>query len=567
MKDKLTERPVLIYALGGLNEVGKNSYCVEDEDNLVIIDAGVLFPGEELPGVDYVIPDYNHLKTRSTKLKGLFITHGHEDHIGGIPFLLKTISVPVIYAPRLAAALIRKKLSEHRIREEVKVIEYDKDSVVKAGDFEVSFFAVTHSIPDSFGIVVKTPQGTVATTGDFKVDLTPIGAEMELQKIGGLAGHVDLLMSDSTNAEREGYTPSEKTVLSSINEIFNNAAGRLIVSTFASNISRIQQIIQVAVERNKKVAIVGRSMEHVVSTSREFGYIKIPDEILLPLEQVKNCRPEEVVILCTGSQGEPMAALSRIAKGDHPDIHIYPGDTVVFSSSPIPGNGNSINKVVNSLTRDGAIVLTNSILSEIHASGHPSKLELSIMLKLVRPRYFMPVHGEYRMLKQHRDLAVTLGIPKDHIFVLANGQSVQLNNHVVTRGDDFPSGNINIDGFDMNSLSDAVLVDRRILAADGMVAVLLVLDSSTSTILNVPHIYTKGFANHVNNQMIKEGEKILSEKLDDLMKSSFVNFNRIKDLIRTVGKDYFKRKTGREPIVIPVIMNKIINDETQDNPS
>jgi len=553
--------PVLVYALGGLNEVGKNSYCIENDDNLILIDAGVRFPGEELPGVDYVIPDYTHLKNKGRKFKALLITHGHEDHIGGIPFLLKSISVPIIYAPRLAAALIRKKLGEFRIRENVSVIEYDKDSILKIGNFVVSFFTVTHSIPDSFGIVVDTPQGKIVTTGDFKIDLTPIGAEMELGKIAALGnGHIDLLMSDSTNAERDGYTPSEKNVLSSINEIFQSAPGRLIVSTFASNISRIQQIVQVAAERNKKVAIVGRSMEHVVSTSREFGYIKIPDSTLVSLEDLKNYKPEEIVILCTGSQGEPMAALSRIAKGDHPDIRIYPGDTVVFSSSPIPGNANSINKVVNSLTRSGANVLTNSILSEIHASGHPSKIELSMMLKLMKPKYFMPVHGEYRMLKQHRDLAITLGIPSDRIFVLDNGQSIQLLDHVVTRGEDFHSGNINIDGFDLNSLSDAVLIDRKILAADGMVSVLIVLDSSTSTILNEPHIYTKGFAKHINNQMLRDAELVLREKLDELMKSDFVNFNRIKDLVRTICRDYFKKKTGREPIIIPVIMNKIKED-------
>lgn len=563
MSKVLKDNPVLVYAFGGLGEVGKNSYCIEDNEDLILIDAGVLFPGEELPGVDYVIPDYAHLKTKRNKFKALIITHGHEDHIGGIPFLQKMVDIPVIYAPRLAAALIRKKLQEHRIRDAVKVIEYNRDSVLKLGGFTLKFFAVTHSIPDCFGVVVETPQGKIVTTGDFKIDLTPIGPDIDLDRIAALGEqNVDLFLSDSTNAEHEGYTPSEKNVLSSINEIFQKATGRLIVSTFASNISRIQQIVQVAVEHHKKVAIVGRSMENVVATSREFGYIKIPDSTLVSLDELKAHRPEEIVILCTGSQGEPMAALSRIANGDHPNIKIMPGDTVVFSSSPIPGNGNSINKVVNTLTRAGANVLTNSILSDIHSSGHPSRIELSLMLKLVRPRYFMPVHGEYRMLKEHAKLANTLGIPEERCFVLENGQSLELNNHVVKRGFDFPAGNINIDGFDLNSLSSAVLIDRRILSEDGMVSVLIVLDSSKSEILSQPHIYTKGFAVHENNQMLREAEGVIGRELDKLMKSDFVNFNRIKDSIRTSASSYFRRKTGREPMIIPVIMNKI-NDENQ----
>ena len=348
---------VSIYALGGLCEVGKNTYCIETEESLIIIDAGVMFPDESLPGVDYVIPDYSHLKTARQKIKGLFITHGHEDHIGGIPFLVQTLHIPVIYAPRLAAALIRHKLQDMHIRENINIVEIDSDSVIELNEFKVSFFYVTHSIPDSYGIVVDTKHGRIVHTGDFKIDLTPVGHEIELTKIAQIGGEgVDLLLSDSTNAEIEGYTPSETNVLKAIREIFDIAAGRVILSTFSSNISRIQQVIQVAVEHNRYVAIIGRSMENAVDISRKFGIIKIPDRRIIPISEIRNYKLNEICILCTGSQGESMAALSRIANDEHKDLTIIPGDSVVFSSSAIPGNGVLIDNVINKLNRKGATV-------------------------------------------------------------------------------------------------------------------------------------------------------------------------------------------------------------------
>jgi ribonuclease J len=547
---------VAVYALGGLGEVGKNTYCIESEKTLVVIDAGVRFPEEDLPGVDYVIPDYSHLKNNQKKLRALVITHGHEDHIGGIPFLVQHVFIPVIYAPRLAAAFIRHKLQDQRIKEPVKIVEYDEDTILNINEFKLSFFSMTHSIPDCFGICIDTPEGRVVTTGDFKIDLTPVGAEINLGKIARLGTEgVDLLLSDSTNAEIEGYTPSERSVISAINDIFENAPGRLIVSTFSSNISRIQQIVEAAVSHKKKLVIIGRSMENAVSMSRQLGYIKIPDSSIVPSEDIRSLRLEETVIICTGSQGEPMAALSRIAKGEHRQVKIVSGDTVVFSSSPIPGNGLSINRVVNQLTRAGANVLTNSILFNVHSSGHPARQELRLMLKLFRPKFFMPMHGEYRMLKLHTEIAETLGIPKDHSFICRNGDTLILNHKQVSRGPSVPAEAVYIDGKDINGLSSAVIRDRKILADDGVVSVAIAIDAKQNQLLMAPTITTLGFVFKTANNIIKNAEIKLDERLRQLMKNR-VSFSELKNVTKEVVSKYLFIKTQRTPMIIPVIMNR-----------
>jgi ribonuclease J len=547
---------VSVFALGGLGEVGKNTYGVESEKTLILIDAGVRFPEEDLPGVDYVIPDYSHLKNNQRKFRALIITHGHEDHIGGIPFLVQHVFVPVIYAPRLAAAFIRHKLQDQRIKEVVKIVEYDEDTILNINEFKISFFSMTHSIPDCFGVCVDTPDGRVVTTGDFKIDLTPVGAEINLGKIAKLGTEgVDLLLSDSTNAEIEGYTPSERSVISAINDIFENAPGRLIVSTFSSNISRIQQIVEAAVNHKKKLVIIGRSMENAVSMSRQLGYIRIPDSSIVASEDIRTLRLEETVIICTGSQGEPMAALSRIAKGEHRQVKIVPGDTVVFSSSPIPGNGLSINRVVNQLTRAGANVLTNSILFNVHSSGHPARQELRIMLKLFKPTYFMPMHGEYRMLKLHTEIAETLGIPKQNSFICRNGDILELNNHRVSRGGTVPADAIYIDGKDINGLSSAVIRDRKILAEDGVVSVSIVIDAKQNQLLLKPTIHALGFVFQSANDMLKNAEAKLEERLKILMKNR-VSFSELKNTMKEVVGKYLFIKTQRNPMIIPVIMNR-----------
>lgn len=552
---EIENSPISIYALGGLCEVGKNTYCIESENSIVIIDAGVLFPGSDFPGVNYVIPDYSRLKTSRQKVKALFITHGHEDHIGGIPFLIQNLHVPVIYAPKLAAAMIKHKLADMRIKEPVNIVEYDSNSIIHVGEFTFTFFYVTHSIPDAYGICVDTPQGRIVHTGDFKIDLTPVGHEIELSKIAKIGSEgVDLLLSDSTNAEIEGYTPSETNILQSIREIFESASGRLILSTFSSNISRIQQIVQVAIEHNRYIAILGRSMENVVQLAREFGYIKIPNKMIIPIEEVKLHKLNEICVLCTGSQGEPMAALSRIANGEHKDLTILPGDTVVFSSSAIPGNASFIDRVVNMLTRKGAEVITNSILYSVHSSGHPSKQELRLMLKLINPKYFMPIHGEYRMLKIHGQIAESLHIPHENIFVLDNGDVISMFKHVVKRESSFPCEPIYIDGKDINGVSSSLLNDREILKNDGMISIIVGIDSKKNKILTSPVVITKGFT-FDDKKISKEIQQLVENKLNIIINDT-KTFSEIKLFIKNLVSNYVYKRSERKPMIIPLIMDK-----------
>ena len=546
--------PISIYALGGLCEVGKNTYCIESDDSLIVIDAGVMFPDENHPGVSFVIPDYQKIRSARQKLKALIITHGHEDHIGAIPFLVQNVHVPVIYAPKLAAALIKHKLQDHRIREEINIVEYDENSVLNIGEFTVSFFYVTHSIPDAYGVVIDTPHGRIVHTGDFKIDLSPVGKQFELAKLTRIGSEgVDLLLSDSTNAEIEGYTPSESNVLKSINDIFDVAHGRVIVSTFSSNISRIQQICQVAVEHNRKILILGRSMEFAVQVAREYGYIKIKDNAFIQPENLSELKKNEICILCTGSQGEDMAALSRIANGTHKDVTIYPGDTVVFSSSAIPGNGVFIDSVVNMLVRKGANVLKNSVLYAVHSSGHPSKQELRLMLRLAKPKYFMPIHGDYRMLKIHADLATTVGVAKENTFVMENGDSLLLSKHKITKGPHFPAEPVYIDGRDIGGLNEAVIKDREILQEDGLVAVVVAIDSNQSKLVGKPEIITRGFVTNnaeMNANIAEIVELSLNKKLAEK-----VTFADIKNEIRRSVANYVYFKSERKPLVIPVVMD------------
>lgn len=547
--------PVNIFALGGLGEVGKNTYCFETERSIILVDAGVRFPESNLPGVDYVIPDYTYLRNNRNKIKALFITHGHEDHIGGIPFLIRSVYIPVIYAPRLAAALIRHKLEDARIREEVKIVEYDCDSVIPIGDdFKVSFFRVTHSIPDSFGLCIDTEQGRIIETGDFKVDLTPVGPQFEIAKLAKLGQEgVDLLLADSTNAEIEGYTPSESNVRSGVEEVFDQAPMRIIVSTFSSNINRIQQVVEAAVNHGRKICILGRSMENTMNIARRYGYIKVPDSAIVSDDMVKNYKASEICVICTGSQGESMAALSRISRGDHKNIHIVPGDTIVFSSNPIPGNGALVDRLVNDLIKQGAEVIQNGAFS-LHSSGHPSRQELRLMQRLVSPSYFMPVHGEYRMLKLHGELANYVGIPKDHIFVCDNGDILTLENHKVTRGGHVQADDVYIDGNDLDGLSSVVMRDREQLKNDGMVSVIVTIDTKMNRLAMPPIVYARGFfeggsdahiIRHAQSNVEVEINKLLAQK---------VNYGEIKSAIKTVASHYIYRKTERNPMIIPLIM-------------
>lgn len=546
-----------VFALGGLGEVGKNTYCIESEKSIILLDAGVRFPEASLPGVDYVIPDYTYLKNNRNKIKALFITHGHEDHIGGIPFLIRSVYIPVIYAPKLAAALIRHKLEENRIKDQIKIVEYDSDTIVKvADDFVVSFFRVTHSIPDSFGICVGTKEGRIVDTGDFKIDLTPVGPTFEISKVAKLGTEgVDLLLADSTNAEIEGYTPSETHVRKGVEEIFDKAPARIIVSTFSSNINRIQQVVEVAVEHNRKICILGRSMETVVGIARQYGYIKIPDSSLIKDDQIRNYRASEICILCTGSQGERMAALSRIAKGEHKNVHIVPGDTIIFSSNPIPGNGALIDTLVNLLVKEGADVKQNGLAFSLHSSGHPSRQELRLMLRLTQPKYFMPAHGEYRMLKLHGEIAQEVGIPKENIFICENGDMLQLRNHVVSSlGMHVPADDVYIDGTDLDGLSSAVINDREQLKNNGIVCVLMTLDSKKNKLIVPPIVYSRGFNVSEDTHVIRHAQMHAQEVVNQVMAHK-ASFGEIKSAIKDALSHYIYRRTERSPMIVPIIMS------------
>jgi ribonuclease J len=547
-----------VFALGGLGEVGKNMYCVEYDDGIIILDAGSRFPESDLPGIDYVIPDYTYLVRNQYKIKALIITHGHEDHIGGIPFLLQKVRINTIYAPKLAASLIRNKLEENRQKEKTTVVEIGEEDVLNLGPIKVQFFRVTHSIPDAYGVCIDTPNGRIVTTGDFKIDLTPVGPDFNLHRLAKFGAEgIDLLLSDSTNAEVEGYSKSEQNVVRSINDIFRNAPGRLIIATFASNINRIQQIIEASVLYKRKIVVIGRSMEKTVAMGRQTGYIICPDSYFLTPETIKYARNDELLILCTGSQGEPLAALSRIAQDQHKFLKIMPGDTVVFSSNPIPGNTLSVNKVVNLLTRSGAIVITNSILNNIHASGHASQDELKLLLKIAKPKYFMPIHGEFRMLKFHSDIALQVGIPQENIFILSNGDSLLLNNRVVRPGRRIETDDIYVDGNDSSGLSTAVIRDRTILANEGVVAVLISMDSHNNSLICPPNIVSRGFMYLTEqDEIMTEAKQIVNDALVELFKGK-ISFSDIKNTIRNSLSGFLYKKTRRNPMIIPVLMNKI----------
>lgn len=556
--EKIRKNDTLIYALGGLGEVGKNMYVFEHEDEIIIVDAGVMFPEENLLGVDYVIPDYTHLQKNQKKIKALVITHGHEDHIGGIPFLLQKVNIPVIYAPRFAKALINRKLEERRMKNRVKIVEIDSESSVQTKHFSVGFFNVIHSIPDSYGVLLNTPNGRIVSTGDFKFDLTPVGSSSDypIMSYMGAIG-TDLLLSDSTNAEVAGFSISERDVSKSIMDIFKKTDGRIIIATFASNVYRVQQIIESAIANNRKIAVFGRSMENVVTIARNLGHINAKDHHFINAKQLNQLPASEVCIICTGSQGEPMAALSRIANGTHRQISIIPGDTVIFSSSPIPGNEKSVSQVINQLTRAGANVLRNSPLTSLHTTGHASRDEQKLMLQLIKPKYFMPMHGEYRMLKTHKQTAIETGVPEENIFLCSNGDVLILRDHHVYESDTrVQADDIYVDGKDSSGLSTAVIKDRKILADNGMVSVIVTIDSRYNKILTKPYIISRGFVFIKENQtLIREAENVVYEALKKKMAQK-TTFNEIKNTIRSSLEPFLYKHTQRNPLVIPVILNQ-----------
>ena len=545
-----------IVVLGGLGEVGKNMYCVMHGDEIVIIDAGIRFPEKDVLGIDYIIPDYNFLKENENKIKALIITHGHEDHIGSIPFLVQTVNIPAIYAPNQAKELIAIKLEDRNIRYD-NLFVYTDETKLKYKNIEVEFFRVNHSIPDSHGISIKTPNGRIVTTGDFKFDLTPIGPMADIHKMAELGKDgVDLLISDSTNALDEGVSNSESKVDGALADIFDRYAHtRIILATFASNIYRLKHIIETCYKHNRKVCVFGRSMENNIDISIRGGYIDHKDLIVSP-EVANTLKPSEVCILCTGSQGEPLAALSRIANGTHKQIHLRPDDIVIFSSSPIPGNALSISKTINKLYLNGVKVFTTTNSNDLHTSGHANQEELKLMIRLFMPKYLMPFHGDYRMLKMHANLGIECDIPKENTFVLQNGDTLSLVNHTITKGEPIESGDVFVDGSRVGEVSSAVIRDRKMMSNDGILVVIANIDMKNRKLLIKPNITTRGFILvNENEELIRKIEAIATTAINKKIIDPRAGFNDIKSQISADLFPFIYELTGRKPIILPVILD------------
>ncbi|MHC8514978.1 ribonuclease J [Sporosarcina sp. ITBMC105] len=546
-----------VFSLGGINEIGKNMYVLQYGEDMIVIDCGSSFPDENLLGVDLIIQDISYLLENQDKVRALVVTHGHEDHIGGIPYFLKQLNVP-IYATRLTLGLIELKLKEHGLLRDTELNLIHPDATIELGSIRTSFFRASHSIPDCVGIAFETPEGIVVHTGDFKFDLTPVNEEYaDLHKMADIGKKgVLLLLSESTNAERPGFTQSERVVGDNIADAFRKATGKIFISTFASNVHRIQQIIDAAQMTNRHVALLGRSMVNVVSVAEELGYVHLPEGMLIDAQQVNVLEPEKVVIICTGSQGEPMAALSRLSTNTFRQVSVLPGDTVILASSPIPGNEKSVSRIVDNLFQLGSTVIYGSgSASGMHVSGHAFQEELKLMLTLMKPTYFIPIHGEYRMLQLHKKLAESVGVDGKNIFILNNGDVVDIQNGVASQTRRVDAGSVFVDGLGIGDVGKVVLRDRKVLAEEGMLIIVISLSKADNRLLSAPDTISRGFVyEREAEDLYKEVNQLVVSTIKEAKPSTRYRRNDLKHAVRKSVEKLLYTRTKRRPMIIPFII-------------
>ena len=545
-----------IIPLGGLHEIGKNITVFEYENEMIVVDCGLSFPEDDMLGIDLVIPDITYLERNVDKVKGLVITHGHEDHIGAVPYLLKKINIP-IYATKLTCGLIRNKLEEHKLLRSTKLVEVTQGQTINLGkNFKVEFIRSSHSIPDSVMLAITTPAGTVLHTGDFKVDYTPIdGKIMDFGRIAELGKEGILaLMSDSTNAERKGFTMSESSVGEVFDKLFTHCTKRIVVATFASNVHRVQQIVNSAVKYNRKIAVCGRSMINMIETARELGYIECPENIFIDIDMINNYTDDQLVIITTGSQGEPMSALTRMAAGDHRKVKITQNDLVIISATPIPGNEKFVSKVIDDLMQIGAEVVYSS-LYDIHVSGHACQEEQKLILALAKPKYFIPVHGEYRQLISHSETAQSMGIDKENIVMLSNGRVLEINEDGIEMTSSVPCGRILVDGLGVGDVGNIVLRDRQHLSQDGLIVIVLTMDSSTGEVVAGPDVISRGFVYvRESENLMDDVKSVVRHEIKKCEQQGIRDWSTIKSATKENLRDYIFMKTKRNPMIIPIIM-------------
>lgn len=545
-----------IIPLGGLEEIGNNMTIFEYEDEIIVVDCGLEFPTDDMLGVDLVIPDVTYLERNKEKIKGFVITHGHEDHIGAIPYILKQINVP-IYGTRLTLGLIKNKLEEHKLLRSTKLYEIEAGKTINFGKMKVEFIRSCHSIPDAVMLAIYTPVGTVLHTGDFKIDYTPINSEMtDLNRIAEIGNKgVLALLSDSTNAERKGYTMSERTVGQELDKLFVNCTKRIVVATFASNVHRVQQIVDASVANGRKIAVCGRSMINMIETARELGYIDVPENVFIDIDMIKNYTDEQLVIITTGSQGETMSALTRMAAGEHKKIVITPNDLIIISANPIPGNEKSVSKVIDDLLQIGADVVY-SALADIHVSGHACQEEQKLIFALAKPKYFIPVHGEYRQLMAHAETAKSMGVEPQNIFMSTNGRIIELNEKEAKLTGSVPCGKILVDGYGVGDVGNVVLRDRQHLSQDGLIVIVMTMDSATGEIVAGPDVISRGFVYVKESEnLMDEVKKFIREEVQMLENRGIRDWSTIKSTLKDHIRDYIFQKTKRNPMILPIIMS------------